>query len=181
MANTKRIILTKARVAALPVPTKGRPIIFDDRIPGFGVRLTPNGIRTFILRRKVNGRAQMISIGRFPGLGVEQARQIAVEMNGQIARSENPQDVKRKARQEKTFGELWGNYFEGHLKPNTSTWEKAEARYERYLKPWADRKISSLTFWEVRSLHNRIGKENGYYAANRILQLMRAMYNWGAP
>lgn len=181
MTIPKRAILTKARVAAFEIPQQGRPVVYDTRVPGFGLRITLKGVRSFIVRRKVSGRVLTITLGRFPALGVEQARKIAIELNGDIARGENPQEAKRKARQEQILEVLWENYFEQHLKPNCRTWKAAERIYERHLKLIAGRRISTISRQEVRSLHNRVAQKNGRYAANRLLQLFRAMYNWGAP
>ena len=40
--------LTDATIRALPVPPKGNKITYDD-LPGFGVRVTAAGARSFIL------------------------------------------------------------------------------------------------------------------------------------
>lgn len=180
-APSLKIHLTKARVAGLPVPVRGRPIVYDTRVPGFAVRLTPKDVRTLILYRKIGGRPQIITLGRFPGLRVEKARELAEELNGQIARGENPHTAKKKTREEMTLGALFDSYLKNHLKPNRNTWKAEQARYDRHLKTWGGQRVSAITRQEVRALHSRVGKKHGGYAANRLLQLIRAMYNHGAP
>ena len=175
---TNRVNLSQARVRAMPPPIQGREIVYDNYVPGFGVRITPNGVKSFILRRKVDGRAQIITLDRFPAISVETARKMAQEINGAFARGENPQVEKNKRRVEQTIAELFQHYLDGWAKAHTRTWVKAEALYRRHVKPWANRRISSITNSEVRALHSRIGRNHGTYSANRVLQLIKTTQHW---
>ena len=47
--------LTQELVAALPIDGRDR-LIFDARLPGFGVRVTPVGTKIFIAQARVDGR-----------------------------------------------------------------------------------------------------------------------------
>ena len=50
----------------------------------------PSGAKAFLIYRRVHRRPERIFIGRWPDLTVEQARKIAEQMNGLIAKGENP-------------------------------------------------------------------------------------------
>ena len=190
--KTKGLNLTQARVRNLPIPeahwttrkngnrslVETRVIYYDAQTPGFGIRLSSGGTRSFVLYRKIAGRPQTVTLGRFPALSVERARKIAEEMNGAIARGENPQETKRARKAEATLGELFTVYLEQHAKLHTKTWQATQARYDRHLKPWENRKISAVTRRDVQALHNRMGQTNGPYSANRLLQLLHSMFNW---
>ena len=83
----------------LPLPEPGKRAFYRDvRTPHLGVRVTDTGVKTFVLYRKVEGRPERISIGRFPGTSVEQARRQAEKLNGQIAHDENPASHRRRLR-----------------------------------------------------------------------------------
>lgn len=178
MMMPQRFLLTQSRVNAIRIPAAGRPIYYDTRTAGLGVRVTPKGVKTLVLRRKIDGRAQMITLGRFPVIGLEQARKMADEHNGAIARGENPQDQKWKRREEATFGQLFQEYMEQHAK-QTKTWRAAERHYERFLKPWTGRKAASISKHDVQLLHIRVGRANGLYMANRLLQLLHSIFERG--
>lgn len=177
--ESKRIAFTKVRIDRLPRPESGRPIVYDSHTPGFAVRLTPNGVRTFVLYRKIGGRPQIITIGRFPTISVKQARQIAEEMNGAIAHGDNPQEVKREKREELTLGDLFDDYKKKHgqvhLRPVTL--KEYEGLYDRSLKPWANRKLSEITRRDVQNLHMQTGRNRGPYSANRLLALVHLLFN----
>ena len=53
----------------------------------------------------------------------------------------------------------------------------------KYLSHWFQRKISSIERPEVERLHAKIGKENGLYQADRLLERIRSIFNkaieWG--
>ena len=54
---------------------------------------------------------------------------------------------------------------------------------EGYFAKWHGRPLKEITPEEVFRLHQRLGKENGPYAANRAVALLRTMFNlardWG--
>ena len=168
--------LTKTRIAALPAPAEGRCYIYDSKVPGLAVCVTAAGSRTFYLYRWVNGRPQRIRIGACADLGVEAARTKARKLVGEMANGVNPQDAKRAARGEPTFGETFGLYLE-HAKGYRKSWRQDQGTFGRYLGPLANRKVSAITRDDVRHLHATIGAKHGKYAANRMLALVSVVFN----
>lgn len=146
---------------------------------GFGLWVTAGHAKTFMLYRKVHGRPERIKLGRFPDLSIEQARKLAATYSGEIATGGNPNDKKRTARGELTLGALFAEYVERHAKVQTKSWREAEADFRRYLSNWAGRKPSTLTRDDVQRWHAALGTKRGRYVANRALQLLRAVINWG--
>ena len=47
------------------------------------------------------------------------------------------------------------------------------------LEKWKNRKLSSIQRKDVAGLHLAIGEKSGHYAANRIVSLLRKMFNLG--
>lgn len=179
----KKMALTLANIKRLTPPVSGRAIIYDTRVPGFGVRLTEKGSKSLILYRKINDRAQIITLGKVGTLPVEKARKIAERMNGEIAEGVNPMDRRRKSREENTFGGFFIKYMEQHARPHKITWMDDEKYYRRFLNKWASRKLSTIRTEEIVSLHNKIGTENGRPLANRVLATASIIFSkaieWG--
>lgn len=174
--RAKRMNFTKASISALPAPERGRTYAYDLKTPGLGVCVTEAGCKTFYRGGRIDGRAERIKIGRFPGVSVEQARRETAKLNGQVAEGRNPQDRKRIAREEMTFRELHALYMETHAKPRKRSWRQDQAVFDRYLKPLAGHKLSTITQANVQRLHAGIGKHHGKYAANRALALVSSVY-----
>jgi hypothetical protein len=60
--------LTDAIVKRLPTPARDKRIVYDAAQPGFGVRITANGHRSFVVNYVVRatGRERRYTIGSFP-------------------------------------------------------------------------------------------------------------------
>jgi integrase len=68
--------LTQELVAALRIDGRDR-LVFDARLPGFGVRITPAGTKIFVAQARVEGRLRRVPVGRFPDMSVVAARDAA--------------------------------------------------------------------------------------------------------
>jgi integrase len=83
--------LTIQAVKALEVPDKGQAFLWDGELRGFGVRVIPSGLKTFVLQyRNAEGRSRRIVLGRFGVLTVEQARDKAKIRLGAVANGDDP-------------------------------------------------------------------------------------------
>jgi hypothetical protein len=70
--------LTPDTVRAItPVSPKTEIIVFDDDLPGFGVRARLSGWKTFIVQYSIGNRQRRISLGKVDELEVDEARQMA--------------------------------------------------------------------------------------------------------
>jgi integrase len=181
MANrTTAIKLTKRLIDATPYPTMGQRFLRDTEIPGFAVRLSA-GAKTFILEKRVQGRMRRLTIGPYGPLTLEQARQRAMALTHEINDGYDPAQVRQEKRQELTFRELTELYLSRHA-PRKRTARNDRNTLNRYFEPWRNRRLSSLVRKDVALLHSRVG-ETAPYAANRVVALVRKMFNlarvWG--
>jgi hypothetical protein len=73
--------LTPDTIGAIaPVPPKTEIIVFDDDLPGFGVRARLSGWKVFIVQYSIGNWQRRISLGRVDELDISQARQMAKEI-----------------------------------------------------------------------------------------------------
>ena len=175
---------TKRSLEILSIPINGkRSYYYDEKVRGLGVAVTDKGTITFIVYRKVDGRPERITLGRYPDLSIENARGLASETNAQISQGKNPNQEKSKLRAEITLQELFDKYLEQHAKKHKKSWISDQSQYQLYLASWSKRKISSIHKSDIESLHTKIGNNNGIYTANRALSLLGIMFSkaisWG--
>ncbi len=174
----KPFSFTEARVKALSPPTTGRVYHKDAKCPGLQLCVTPAGSKTYYYVRRIDGKPTRVILGKATQLSVDDARDVAMKQAGKIADGLNPQTERRRKREEPTIQQLWDHwllYAEAHKKPDSVYEDKL--KFNKFLKPWANRKLSTIRKIDVQSLHSRVGRENGVYQANRLLALIRAMYN----
>ncbi|MDN7353546.1 tyrosine-type recombinase/integrase [Acetobacter senegalensis] len=83
--------LTKRAVDALKAPKQGQAFLWDSELRGFGARIIPSGLKTFILQyRNADDRSRRIALGRFGAITVEQARDLAKIKLGLLAHGKDP-------------------------------------------------------------------------------------------
>ena len=92
-ANLK-ITLNKRNVDALK-PAEKPYIAWDDRVTGFGLRVQPSGVRSYLVnyRAGAGGRKaanRRLVLGRHGRVTADQARRMAQETLGKVAAGEDP-------------------------------------------------------------------------------------------
>ena len=140
-------------------------------------------------------------------LSVSAARDKACEIIGLIKQGYSPSQVRTARRGEPTLRELFEFYLEDHAKEQRKTWKVmiddfernvGERASERKLDNLSRRRAKDITIHDVRLLKRKLGDKTttvetrrsksgelvqvevecgGPYAANRTIQLLRAIYN----
>lgn len=75
--------LTDLSIKALSPPAKGQTTYWDSGTPGFGLRISQGGARTFVVVYGVERRR--FTIGRYPTLSLKQARDKAKELQANLS------------------------------------------------------------------------------------------------
>ncbi len=145
-ANT--INFTKANIDRLPLPKAGKRATYrDSKTNGLQLRITSSGVKSFCMFRwvKADGKPERITLGRYPDLSIENARDKAAAVNATIASGGNPNDTVRANRDEMTLGKLFEIYLERWAKPHKKTWKEDEAKFEQHCRNHlATRKLSHI-------------------------------------
>jgi len=84
--------------AIAPAPPKTEIIVFDDELPGFGVRARSSGWKIFIVQYSTGNKQRRISLGKIDELDVETARQKAKEILTAVRMGRDPAGDKRPSR-----------------------------------------------------------------------------------
>lgn len=84
---------------------------WDSEVPGFGLRVTDAGTKSFIFqfRSRTNEQGRMV-IGRYPSMTVEQARKVAREHRVAVDQGGNPSRDRQGARTAATLRDLATHY-----------------------------------------------------------------------
>jgi integrase len=187
VANDNRFPFTERRIEKLPLPTgEQRAYYHDTVVRGLCIAVSPLGKKTYVLYRKVNGKPERVAIGPCCDLTVEQARGEASRMNGVIAQGGNPASERRSVRAEMTLQELFDTFLALYAKERLRpvTWKNYESIFNSHLHGWKLHKLSSIRRPDVIALHARIGRTDAKHTANRVIELLSAMFNrarndWG--
>ena len=170
---------TKARIAALePVPGK-RVTVYDLEQKGLCIRVTPAGAKAFYCVKKVEGRVEWVRIGDATVVTIENARHTAAKIINDIAAGTNPAEQKRVKKAEMTFSDLFAEWVQDCKAKGKKSLGNDERNYRLHLGTLAKKKLSDIERQHIRTLHRKIGTQSGIYQANRVLALIRAVFNFG--
>lgn len=101
--------LTKRIVDAADVREKDY-FIWDDELPGFGLRVFTSGKRSYLIQYRAAGRTRRFTIGLHGIWTAETARQEAKVQLGRVAKGENPSEERQLDHQAITVKELCALY-----------------------------------------------------------------------
>jgi integrase len=177
-APASRLKLTEQRIANLAKPKASVTYVYDTVTPSLAVRVASTGGRSFVVVKKINGRAQRITLGRYPGLKLDDARQAARTIAGEIAKGGDPVALRKAARARKTrLSDLWPSYL-AHLKQRNRTWRRDKQRWEAEVSPPLGKKaLAEITRSDCQALIDRIGAGRPI-AANRVAAFLSALLNF---
>ncbi len=65
-------------------PKSTRKVYFCDGLPGFGLRITPNGTKSFVYKYTANGKSRWLTIGKYPEWSIREARAKYYELYEQV-------------------------------------------------------------------------------------------------
>jgi integrase len=179
MPASNYINFTKREIERLPLPAPGSQQVryFDELVRGLYILVSPGGTKTFYCRRKLQGKSERLCIGRFPDLSIEQARTKAQEFQSQLSVGQNFAEVRRQSHKEMTLEELFEHYVEKHLSKKGRRVAEITASFDKAFSHWKTRRLSVIDPTEVMELHQKIADTRGPLAANRAIEILRAMFN----
>ena len=171
--------LTDQAVRSLRPDT--RQVDYWDTSPkNFGVRVSPAGRKTFIVRYRTAGRYRRMSLGVYPTVALADARRHARQVLGEVASNEDPAQMRQDARRAPSFEALAALYLEKHARVRKRSWRQDRRVIENELLPkWRTSRASEIRRRDVRQLVEAIAERPAPIAANRIRALISKIFNFG--
>jgi len=168
---------TKPQLEAIPFATSKRIIYHDTHksAGGLQLRVTVTS-KTFFIQKRVNGKPERVTLGKFPDMTIEQARKETAKLNATIAGGESVATAKRAKREEMTLQALFDEYMT-RRELDIKRPDKPRDIFRLFLTPWSNRKASQISHADVQTLMLKVGKTSGRPRANQVHVLLNAMYN----
>lgn len=173
------IKLSKRTVDAAQ-PGEKDVFLFDEDLIGFGLKVTPNGRKTYLVQYRIRGAKKRVMIGVHGSPWTpEQARQEAGRLLGLVANGKDPAETKAVAKTIPTMSEAVERFFDEHVarknKPSTIVEYRRQA--DVIIKPRLGKyRVDAIQRSHVSKFHYSL--ESTPYQANRTLALLSKMFNW---
>jgi len=181
-----RTRLTQTVAAALE--PRDRPYVaYDVSVPGFGCRITRNGVRSWVFEYRPGGGrrspTRRMTIGRVDALAYAKARKAAETLYHRTRLGEDPAGARDDQRAAPTIATLAERYLSEEIRPARKP--RTAKLYVQYIKnhigPALGRKRArDVSFNDVAKLHRAIGASGAQVTANRVVSLLGSLYAWAA-
>ena len=178
-ANLKTTLNKRAVEALVP---GGKPFIaWDDKLVGFGVRVQPSGVRSYIVNYRACGGGRRAAnrrlvIGRHGRVTPEQARRLAHETLGRVAAGEDPAAGRVRTRAMPLLREAFEDYLAVGPERKESTLASYRSTVYRDLAAWLDRPLDTISRKDVEQCFTRLTSDAGWVQANHAVKMLRALY-----
>ena len=144
----------------------------SDDISRLMVRRNTDGTLAFCARRRRQGRREWKTFGRFPDLGLAEARQMCRQWLAGLEVTTRSEEVAGRI----SFGEMLDAYF-AEIRHSARTWKALRAMVDLDLPvEWRHRPAASITRTEIRAFLLSIARRTGYQA-NKIQTVFSAAFN----
>ena len=178
-----RKVLTATAVERLRPPRAGRAEHWDAALPGFGLRITENGSRSWVVMVRIRGRLVRLTLGRPPALGLAKARDMAREGIRLAAEGQDPRDRWRARKlkvAEGSFGAIAARFLEDPKTVCKRAFVETKRIVEKELLPrWEAAPIEQITRREVAGLVDAIVRRGVPIMANRTLGVISRIFSFG--
>jgi integrase len=181
MKNESKILrLTKTVIDKIePSSDKDQTFYRDDLLKGFALRVTSNGIKSFIVESRVNGKVKRITLGKYGVITTEEARKKAKIMLGKIANGIDPvAEKKHKILNSITLSNVMQDYLKTRKDLKIRTINDYHYVLQQVIPDWLNKPIVNITREMVAKRHADYGKQNSKARANNAMRVLRALFNF---
>jgi integrase len=153
-------------------------VLWDPKLPRFGVRIKPFGPKTFIIQyRDESGDSKRLTLEKVGVLTLYKARCAAQKKLAEVRVGEDPVRKRNELRAGPTVSEFFQDTFVP--KHASKNWKPSTRRRHEYCfvhieKAFGSKKLTSVTEEDVRKLHESLSDIP--YTANIVLGLLQLMF-----
>ena len=182
----KRTLNDRILKALKPAPAGKRYELMDAIVPGFGVRVTESGQRTFILVARYPGSKNPTrrALAEYGALSLDKARQKARDWLELIRKGTDPSRAEEENRQASlrlqanTFAAVAEDFIRDKLPTERKGREVERDIRREFLARWDRLAITQVTEGHVREVVKAAKDRGSPYQAHNLLTTARRLFSW---
>jgi integrase len=180
LSDGKKARAGETLVKNIPAPETGYSIFYDQHEkapPGFGLRVTDKGTKSFILRYSVEGHDRRMTIGQYPTWSLTAARDKAKEYKREIDGGTDILEERRIERDKPTVAEAVDRFCKDHH-DELKSGPASRSRLERFfVSEYGKRKLHTMRRPEIRATVRKVAGKHGRQAA-LLLTNLKGLFAW---
>ena len=162
----------------LTPPASGSKIFFDDELRGFAVRITANGVISYLLNYSIEGRSRRYAFGRYPDdFTPKQARDEARILQSRIRQEGfDPIALNNATQNEPTISDLCDDFvLVASKSKRESSLRQDRQMIAKIIKPRLGKlRVRNVSMMDVERLHGSLKSTPVH--ANRVLALLSSTF-----
>jgi integrase len=176
--------LSNRNVAALVRPAnKDDVVIWDDDLPGFGIRLRGDK-KSYLVQYRAGVQQRRESLGDVRKVTLEDARRAARQRFARVELGHDPAAERANARSKAaaaqlTLGVVAERYLEAKkARMRPATYQAAKCYFTVHWQPLRNRSLAEIKRADVAACLQTMAKERGRTAASRARANLSALFGW---
>lgn len=149
---------------------------------GFGIRVTPNGIKSWIYRYKIADKTDKITFGHYPTISLASARQEYLRLSELRREGKNPKDIinDQKEAQSNTVGKLVLTWYSGYIEKERKQPQQIKQLIDADIIPLLGNiELAKLSPALVTKALDKIVKRGAPVHANKVLAALKQAFSYG--
>ena len=179
-------MLTEKRIRDLNPGQKTR-IMWDSTVKGLGVRITPNGVKSYILNYRFNGRERRMTLARVGEITLRNVRERAAMQRQRVREGHDPLEQKREREEAPIMAEAMDRFFKEYVPERIRLGRMSQRTGREYRKQWRcylKPKLARRKVAEVQRRHIETALAGvPPVTRNRLIALVSRLFNlfesWG--
>jgi integrase len=156
----------------------------DPGLSGLYLVIQPSGAKSWALRYRFGGKPAKLTLGRWPVMGVAEARLAASKAIEAVERGEDPGLAKKAGKtaapddDRDKFEKVVGVFMKRHAARNRRADDVAAMFRREVMKPWGSKRIQDITKRDVIDVLDAMVDRGSPVSANRLLAHLRTLFTW---
>ena len=168
--------LTDKLLKGLESPATGQIDVWDKITPGFGIRVSMGGRKSFMVGTRINGKFRRITLKpAYDALTLAEARKKAQQILADAQAGIGPEQRKRRE-EAGTFGAVAAAFMQDYAKDHR-TRDEMQRRINVDLADWHDRPIAKIKRADIKELI-RLKARTAPISAIQLVASISKIFNW---
>jgi integrase len=174
-------VLTAKAVEKIRPPSSGQKEHWDAALPGFCLRVSENGTKAWVLMARLRGKLIRFTLGRYPILGLAEARTRAREAIRLIGEGQDPRELWKQQEggdEASSFKAVAQKFLDRSAKGKPSFDETERIVNKELLSVWDTTPIEEIGRRDVVALLDKIVDRKRPIMANRTLGVASRIFSF---
>lgn len=149
---------------------------------GFGIRITPKGVKTWIYRYKINEKTDKLTLGHYPAMSLANAKKRFIELSELRREGKTPKDIiqQEKAQESNTVKKLITGWYTNYILKERKQPQQIKQLIDADIIPLlGPLELTKLSPASVTNALDKIVKRGSPVHANKVLAALKQAFSYG--